>query len=109
MIIAPRDEALEWDLKHEIASTGRSWRAERQAWWISTSYLPTVRSILARFPDLDVHGAPPGAAPPPVERPAEPLPAPPLARLPLLARAVDLLRRSLSSSTGYAGRATPHR
>jgi hypothetical protein len=108
LIVAPRDEALEWDLRHEIASTSLSWLAERRAWWISASYLPTVRTILERFDDLEVLGAPPPepvAAVEPVPAPAPALPA----RFPILARVAEILRRPLATLNGFADRAASNR
>ena len=49
LLIAPRNEAMEWDLRHEIASTSRYWLRERQAWWVAEPYVPTLRTILSRF------------------------------------------------------------
>lgn len=74
LLVAPRNEAMEWDLRHEIASTSRYWIHERQAWWIAAPYVPTLHDIVLRFggvpqlPDtaataLDTNGGPPSAGP----------------------------------------------
>lgn len=89
LLIAPRNEAMEWDLRHEIASTSRYWLRDRQAWWVAEPYVPTLRTILARFePAAEAAPAAPGrvvevvaatvrveAAPAPAGRPLRPLAA----------------------------------
>lgn len=78
LLVSPPDEALEWDIQHEIASTSRHWLPDRQAWWIAAPYLSTARSILSRMdaaPPLPPQAeavAPPLApeAPAPGKRPA---------------------------------------
>lgn len=54
LLIVPRDEALEWDIRDEIVSTSRYWVPDRQAWWIAAPYLPTAVPLndephIARF------------------------------------------------------------
>lgn len=77
LLIAPRDEAMEWDLKHEIASTSRHWVREKEAWWIAAAYVPTLHDIVLRFggevDPLAVEAAGP-PTPPVVEREPESAP-----------------------------------
>jgi hypothetical protein len=49
LLQAPPDEALDWDIEHEIASTSRCWMSEHRAWWIAMPYLNTAHGIMARF------------------------------------------------------------
>lgn len=49
LLIAPPNEALDWDVENEVASTSRRWMSEHQAWWIAAPYLPTAREIVRRF------------------------------------------------------------
>lgn len=52
LLMVPRSEALDWDLKDEVASTARYWMADRQAWWVAAPYAGTAEAIVFR-----VHGA----------------------------------------------------
>lgn len=74
LLIAPRDEAMEWDLKHEIASTSRHWVREKEAWWIAAAYVPTLHDIVLRFGG-EVEPLAVEAAGPPTPRALEPEPA----------------------------------
>lgn len=49
LLMVPPDEALDWDVQQEIASTSRHWMASHQAWWVAMPYLSTARLILGRF------------------------------------------------------------
>ena len=51
LLMVPRSEALDWDLKDEVASTARYWMADRQAWWVAAPYAATAEAIVFR-----VHG-----------------------------------------------------
>lgn len=70
LLLAPRDEALEWDLRHEIASTSRYWVAERQAWWIAEPYVPTLHAIVHRFHPGHIPEGASSGRPAPAPRPA---------------------------------------
>ena len=48
LLIAPRNEALDWDLRAEVASTSLYWMADRQAWWVAAPYASTAEAILGR-------------------------------------------------------------
>jgi hypothetical protein len=67
LLLAPPSEALDWDLCDEVASTGRYWMADRQAWWVATPYATTAIAIATRFnggrPPVQERPALPGAAP----------------------------------------------
>lgn len=52
LLVAPRLEALEWDLEHEISDRSRCWMEDRQGWWIARCYSATLREILRRFQSL---------------------------------------------------------
>lgn len=49
LLIAPPNEALDWDVENEVASTCRQWMSEHQAWWIAAPYLATAHQIVRRF------------------------------------------------------------
>jgi hypothetical protein len=51
LLLVPPSEALDWDLKDEVASTARHWMADRQAWWVAAPYASTATAIVTR-----VHG-----------------------------------------------------
>jgi len=91
LLIAPRNEAIDWDIQNEIASTSRHWLEEHQAWWVAAYYLATARDIVHRF-------APPAPAPvaaalPGTQEPPVPATAPvPAAPRPWTERLVALLR-----------------
>ena len=53
LLLVPPSEALDWDLKDEVASTARYWLAERQAWWVAKPYASTAVAIVTRL-----HGPP---------------------------------------------------
>lgn len=53
LLLVPVSEALEWDLKEEIASTARYWMPDRQAWWVAKPYAATAVAIVSRL-----HGPP---------------------------------------------------
>lgn len=59
LVVVPRSEALDWDLRDEVASTARYWIAERDAWWVAAPYASTAVSIATRFnggrPPLEEH------------------------------------------------------
>jgi hypothetical protein len=62
LVVVPPSEALDWDLKDEVASTARCWIAERQAWWVAAPYASTAVAIATRFnggrPPLEEHASP---------------------------------------------------
>ena len=49
LVVVPPSEALDWDLKDEVASTARCWIAEREAWWVAAPYASTAVAIATRF------------------------------------------------------------
>ena len=50
---APRREELLWDLEAEVVTERRIWHEERQGWWIASSYLQTVVTLVLRsFPSV---------------------------------------------------------
>ena len=49
LLIAPPNEALDWDVENEVASTCRKWMSEHQAWWIAAPYLAAAQQIVSRF------------------------------------------------------------
>ena len=49
LLLVPRSEALDWDLKDEVASTARYWMADRQAWWVAAPYAATAEAIVHRM------------------------------------------------------------
>jgi hypothetical protein len=54
---APRRDELLWDLEMEVAAARRHWIPERDGWWIASSYMSTVISIVLRtFPSVLVLG-----------------------------------------------------
>jgi hypothetical protein len=54
---APRKDELLWDLEMEVAAARRLWIPEREGWWIASSYMSTVVSIVLRtFPSVLVLG-----------------------------------------------------
>ena len=63
-MVVPPSEALDWDLKDEVASTARYWNAEREAWWVAAPYASTAVSIATRFnggrPPLEEYASPSG-------------------------------------------------
>ena len=62
LVVVPPSEALDWDLRDEVASTARYWVAEREAWWVAAPYASTAVSIATRFnggrPPVEEHAAP---------------------------------------------------
>ena len=58
LLLVPPSEALDWDLKDEVATTARYWMADRQAWWVAASYASTAAAIVARVygPNVVVEG-----------------------------------------------------
>jgi hypothetical protein len=62
LVVVPPSEALDWDLKDEVASTARYWNAEREAWWVAAPYASTALVIATRFnggrPPLEEHASP---------------------------------------------------
>jgi hypothetical protein len=48
LLRAPPTEELIWDLDTEVSSARRAWVPERGAWWIASSYLDTVVSVVLR-------------------------------------------------------------
>ncbi|HEX6068439.1 MAG TPA: hypothetical protein VFZ18_01405 [Longimicrobiaceae bacterium] len=62
LVVLPPSEALDWDLKDEVASTARCWIADREAWWVAAPYASTAVSIATRFngghPPLEEHASP---------------------------------------------------
>jgi hypothetical protein len=58
LLRAPRTEELVWDIEAEITSARRVWIAERDAWWIASSYLDVVVTLVLRsFPSVLVLGS----------------------------------------------------
>ena len=49
LLLVPPSEALDWDLKEEVASTSRHWMADRQAWWVAAPYAATAAAIVLRI------------------------------------------------------------
>lgn len=74
LLIVPRSEAIEWDVRNEIGSTSRYWVRERQAWWVAAPYRHAAEGIVARY---SRRPAPPA---PELRREPEPAAAPPPAR-----------------------------
>lgn len=57
LLRAPYSETLAWDLEDGVVSARRLWIEEKHAWWIATSYLETVISVVLRtFPSVLVLG-----------------------------------------------------
>jgi len=49
LLLVPRTEALDWDLRDEVATTARYWMAERGAWWVASPYAATAVAIATRL------------------------------------------------------------
>ena len=49
LVVMPRSEALDWDLRDEVASTSRHWMPDREAWWVAAPYASTAIAIATRF------------------------------------------------------------
>lgn len=49
LLLVPSSEALDWDLRDEVASTSRHWMADRQAWWVAAPYASTAVAIVTRL------------------------------------------------------------
>jgi len=53
LLRAPQTEVLVWDIEMEVGTARRAWVAERQAWWIASSYLESVITLVLRsFPSV---------------------------------------------------------
>lgn len=57
LLRAPSSDELLWDMEMEIASARRVWVGDLEAWWIASSYLDTVVSLVLRsFPSVLILG-----------------------------------------------------
>jgi hypothetical protein len=57
LLRAPLTEELIWDLEMEVAAVRRLWMPDLHGWWIASSYLQTVVSLVLRsFPSVLVIG-----------------------------------------------------
>lgn len=109
LLIVPRDEVLDWDIRDEIVSTSRYWVQERQAWWVAAAYLHTAKEIVDRFsppapaaPDpISVAPEPIAAAPAPAD-PVRPVPRPRGGMLGTAWGAVEALFRRRWRASGSA-------